>query len=167
MKWPRASTKQRDLKKAKEVARELMIEAEIRKRANLPVVRRRLRDIAKLAIERMDNETANKQGKVSYVDYKRIIEDYLIPILGNRNITNIDGSALDELDERRIEIMEKTPTHSTLLKHNAALNRVFDEAVIRGFLTEANRPKLETKGKVGGDTDLAEGGLLHSKRHHS
>lgn len=167
MKWPRASTKQRDLKKAKEVARELMIEAEIRKRANLPVVRRRLRDIAKLAIERMDNETANKQGKVSYVDYKRIIEDYLIPILGNRNITSIDGSALDELDERRIEIMEKTPTHSTLLKHNAALNRVFDEAVIRGFLTEANRPKLETKGKVGGDTDLAEGGLLHSKRHHS
>lgn len=147
--WQRASTKQRDLKKAKEVARELMIEAEIRKRANLPVVTRRLRDIAKLAIERMDNETANKQGKVSYVDYKRIIEDYLIPILGNRNITNIDGSALDELDERRIEIMEKTPTHSTLLKHNAALNRVFDEAVIRGFLTEANRPKLETKGKVG------------------
>lgn len=69
--------------------------------------------------------------------------------MGNRNITNIDGSALDELDERRIEIMEKAPTHSTLLKHNAALNRVFDEAVIRGFLTEANRPKLETKGKVG------------------
>lgn len=57
-----------------------MIEAEIRKRANLPVVTRRLRDIAKLAIERMDNETVNKQGKVSYVDYKRIIEDYLIPI---------------------------------------------------------------------------------------
>ena len=35
-----------------------------------------------------------------------------------------------------------------MLTHNAALNRVFDEAVIRNFLTEANRPKLEAKGKA-------------------
>jgi integrase len=43
--------------------------------------------------------------------------------------------------------MGKAPTHSTLQTHNSALNRVFDEAVIRNFLTEANRPKLESKGK--------------------
>jgi glycosyltransferase involved in cell wall biosynthesis len=36
--WQRASTKQRDQKLAKQAARELMIEAEISKRANLPVV---------------------------------------------------------------------------------------------------------------------------------
>jgi integrase len=76
-----------------------------------------------------------------------LIEDYLIPILGNRNITNIDSSALDDYEARRIQLMEKTPSKSTILKHNAALNRVFDEAVIRGFLTEANRPKLVAKGK--------------------
>jgi integrase len=34
-----------------------------------------------------------------------------------------------------------------MLTRNAALNRVFDEAVIRGFLTEANKPKLEATGK--------------------
>ena len=147
--WQRASTKQRDLKLAKQAARELMIEAEIRKRSNLPVVTRRFRDVAKLAIQRMDAETASKKGKASYVDYKRIINDYLIPILGSRNITNIDSSALDELDVRRIEMMEKVPSLSTQLMHNAALNRVFDEAVIRGFLTEANRPKLDTKGRAG------------------
>ena len=145
--WQRASTKQRDLKLAKKAARELMIEAEIRKRSNLPVVTRRFRSVAQLAIQRMDTETANKQGKVSYIYYKRVIEDYLIPILGNRNITNIDGSALDELDVKRIELMKKVPSQSTILTHNSALNRVFDEAVIRGFLTEANRPKLDAKGK--------------------
>ena len=147
--WQRASTKQRDLKLAKQAARELMIEAEIRKRSNLPVVTRRFRDVAKLAIQRMDAETASKKGKASYVDYKRIINDYLIPILGSRNITNIDSSALDELDVKRIEMMEKVPSLSTQLMHNAALNRVFDEAVMRGFLTEANRPKLDTKGRAG------------------
>jgi integrase len=43
--------------------------------------------------------------------------------------------------------MSKEPTRSTLLTHNSALNRVFDEAQMRGFLTESNRPKLESKGK--------------------
>ena len=145
--WQRASTKERDLKKAKQKARELMIEAEIRKRSNLPVVTRRFRDVAKLAIQRMDEKTKNKEGKVSYKDYKRIITDYLIPVLGNRLITNIDAAALDHLDAERIRIMEKAPSNSTLLSHNAALNLVFDEAEIRNFLTEANRPKLEAKGR--------------------
>jgi hypothetical protein len=52
--WQRATTKQRDLKLAKQAARELMIEAEIRLRSNLPVVTRRFRDVAKLAIQRID-----------------------------------------------------------------------------------------------------------------
>jgi len=45
--------------------------------------------------------------------------------------------------------MGKEPSQSTMLTHNAALNRVFDEAVIRNFLTVANRPKLDAKGREG------------------
>ena len=145
--WQRASTKERDFKLAKKKARELMIEAEIRKRSNIPVVTRRFRDVAKLAIKRLDDKVASNQGKVSYGDYKRIIEDYLIPALGNRLITSIDSAALDHLDVDRIKRMGREPSNSTLLSHNAALNLVFDEAVIRNFLTEANRPKLEAKGR--------------------
>ena len=146
-KWQRASTKERDLKVAKTKARELMIEAEIRKRSNLPVVTRRFRDVAKLAIKRLDDKVASNQAKVSYSDYKRIIEDYLIPALGSRLITSIDTAALDHLDADRIKRMGREPSNSTLLSHNAALNLVFDEAVIRNFLTEANRPRLEAKGR--------------------
>jgi integrase len=36
---------------------------------------------------------------------------------------------------------------STLMTQNAALNRVFDEAVDRGFMTPATRPALSNKGK--------------------
>lgn len=145
--WQRASTKERDLKIAKSKARELMIEAEIRKRSNIPVVTRRFRDVARLAIKRIDDKLEKNEGKVSYKDYKRIIEDYLIPALGSRLITNIDTAALDHLDAERIKLMGKAPSNSTLLSHNAALNVVLDEAVIRNFLTEANRPKLEAKGR--------------------
>jgi integrase len=145
--WQRASTKERDLKLAKKKARELMIEAEIRKRSNIPVVTRRFRDVAKLTIKRLEDKIASNQSKVSYSDYKRIIEDYLIPALGRRLITSIDAAAIDHLDADRIVRMGREPSNSTLLSHNAALNLVFDEAVIRNFLTEANRPRLEAKGR--------------------
>ncbi len=145
--WQRASTKERKLKEAKEVAKELRITAEIRKRDNMPVITRKFRDVAKLAVQRMEQKLANGDGKVSYKDYIRIISDYLIPILGNRLITNIDQAALDHLEAERILLMGKAPSKSTLLSQNAALNIVFDEAVQRNFLTDLNRPKLEAKGK--------------------
>jgi integrase len=145
--WQRASTKHSDLKKAKARAHELRMEAEIRRRANLPVITRKFRDVARLAVERLEHEIAIGKGKRSYTDYIRVIQDYLIPILGKRSITNIDYQALDELNIKRAERMEKVPTQSTMLTHNAALNRVFDEAVIRGYLTEASKLKLEATGK--------------------
>ncbi len=146
--WQRATTKERDLGKAKAKAKDLMITAEIRKRDNLPVITRKLRDIAKLAIARMKDEKANGVGKAIYDDYIACITDYLIPILGKRLITRIDYAALDDLDANSIELRGKALTQSTMLTHNAALNRVFDEAVIRNYLTEANKPKLEAKGRT-------------------
>ena len=146
--WQRATTKERDLAKAKSKAFDLKVTAEIRKRDNLPVITRKFRDVAKLAIERIEQEQAAGKGKAIYVDYKPVITEYLIPCLGKRNITNIDYAALNELDAWRIQKMGKVPSQSTMLTHNAALNRVFDEAVIRGFLNDANRPKLESKGKA-------------------
>jgi hypothetical protein len=43
--------------------------------------------------------------------------------------------------------MGTVPKHSTTLNHNAAMNRVFDEAIYRGFMFEMNRPKLVALGK--------------------
>ncbi len=145
--WQRATTKEHDLDRAQAKAKELLIEAEIRKRENLPVVSRRFRQIAKLAIERMENETAAGNGKRSYVDYINVIFDYLIPFLGNYKITSIDYAVLDKLDEWRAAKMKKAPAQSTMMTHNAALNRVFDEAVLRNYLTDANRLKLVSKGR--------------------
>ncbi|MBV8664854.1 MAG: hypothetical protein JO269_00070, partial [Burkholderiaceae bacterium] len=74
--WQRATTKERDLDKAKKKAKDLMVKAEIRKESNLPVVTRKFRDVAKLAIERMQQERTSGKGKVSYDDYIRVIQDY-------------------------------------------------------------------------------------------
>ena len=111
--WQRASTKESDLKKAKARANELLMEAVIRKRSNLPVITRKFRDVARLAVERLEHEIAIGKGKRSYTDYIRVINDYLILILGKKAITSIDYQALDELNEKRTAMMEKVPTQST------------------------------------------------------
>lgn len=147
--WQRATTNERNLINATKAAKKLMIEAEIRLQSNLPVITRRFRDVAKLAIKRMEEELAAGKGKVIFNDYIRTTNDYLIPALGNRSITKIDVTALDDLDKKRIEILGRAPSKSTVLTHNAALNRIFDEAVTRGFLTEVNRPKLDVKARNG------------------
>jgi hypothetical protein len=123
--WQRATTKLRDFGKAKLKAKDLMMEAEIRRRSNLPFITRKFRHVAKLAIERMNTETMAGRGKVSFVDYERVINDYLIPYFGNHSITNVDYAALDEFGRWREEKMGKAPTQSTLMTQNAALNRVF------------------------------------------
>ena len=146
--WQRATTKLRDLSKAKAKAKELMMEAEIRRRSNLPFITRKFRHVAKLAIDRMEQDAVADRGKVSFADYIRVINDYLIPFFGNHSITNVSYALLDEFNTWRTEQMGKAPRHSTLLTQNAALNRVFDEAVTRNFLSAINRPKLESKGKA-------------------
>jgi hypothetical protein len=82
------------------------MEAEIRKRSNPPVITCKFRDVARLAVERLEHEIAVGKGKRSYTDYIRVIIDYLIPILGKRSITSIDYQALDELNIKRAELME-------------------------------------------------------------
>lgn len=146
--WQRATTKLRELSKAKAKAKELMLEAEIRRRSNLPYITRKFRHVAKLSVQRMQDEVTAGFGKVSYSDYERVINDYLIPYFGNHSITNVDHAEVDKFSTWRVEKMGKAPKQSTLMTQNAALNRVFDEAVVRGFLSDVNRPKLEAKGKA-------------------
>jgi integrase len=145
--WQRKSTKEQDFKAAEQVAHELLIKAEMRKESNLPVVTRKFKDVAKLAIKRLENDINSGNSKAIYKDYVRVIRDYLIPILGRRNIDNIDYKALADLDAQRIVMMKKEPSQSTLLTQNAALNRVFDEAQMRGLITDAIRPSLSVAGR--------------------
>lgn len=80
-KWIRATTKETKLDLAVVKAKELLIEAEIRKRSGIPVVTKRFKDIAQLAIDRMERDLKGGLGKVIYKDYIRIIKEHFIPSL--------------------------------------------------------------------------------------
>ena len=148
-KWLRATTKETKFDLAVTRAKELLIEAEIRHRSGIPVVTKRFKDIAELAIDRMERDLKGGLGKVIYKDYIRIIREHFIPSLGQRLITNIDYDALEKYYRDREERYGIAISNTHRKTQNAAFNRVFDEAIVRGYLTESNRPKLDGKTKVG------------------
>jgi len=145
-KWLRASTKQEDLDVAKEEATRIVTRSWFRVKEGLSVVNNRFKTVAELAIKRMDKELADGYGKVVYKHYIQAINNYLIPYFGRVNIQNIDYMALQSFNKWRADKMRKSPTQSTLNTHTAALNRVFDEALQRGYITESQRPYLKIKG---------------------
>ena len=108
--WQRASTGEHELPKAIEKAHKMYITAEVRHSNGLPVVTRRVKHVAALAIKRMEDELAIGQGKVSYETYIRVINDFILPTIGRREITSITPTVIDQLDKKRIEIMGKAPT---------------------------------------------------------
>ena len=91
-KWMARTTKERDLNKAIERSKRMLFETQLRKESNLPVLTKKFRDIAKIAKQQMLDELANPKMKVpvSFNQYVKIIDDYLIPFFGNKNIDGIN-----------------------------------------------------------------------------
>lgn len=65
-----------------------------------------------------------------------MINNYLIPLLGNHNRDCIDNAVLTRFERERLELMGRTPRASVIHNLNSALNRVFDEAIERGYMTK-------------------------------
>ena len=140
--WVRCSTKQSDLNEATETAREFLYDAKARARNGLPVASRKFIVVAEQAIKRLENDATNQRGLRKSEDYIRVLKKYHMPYFGKYQVDTIDYPMLDAFDEWRITKMKKMPSKSTIQSHNAALNRVFEEAIVQGYMTELSRPKL-------------------------
>lgn len=145
-KWLRTTTKKSNLEEAKQAAVDIVTNAWFREKNNLPIVNKRFKHVANLAIKRMEDLLANGQGKVTYKHYIQAINKYLIKFLGNHNIDKIDYALLSKFSVWREQQMGAKPSQSAINTHNSALNRVFDEALIRGYIQKSQVPYLENKG---------------------
>ena len=151
-KWARATTKKTKLADAKSQAMEIIVRARVLEREGLLVTSKRVTTVAKLAIKRMEAELDSGNGKVTYKRYIQAINGYIIPLLGRHNVDKIDYNVLAIYSNERKELMNQNrtvaiePSQSVINTHNVALNRVFDEALIRGFMTRSQVPHLENRG---------------------
>ena len=171
----RFSTGTEDENEAKENALKLFYGSETRAENKLPQSTRKFRNVAKFALKRMQDEIDAGNGKSIFEDYIRVINNYLIPFFGKYDVANVNVKLLKEYEawrdlkmgrekgEKRLSILkEKTapqkeeilkeasqtfiPKKSTINTHNSALNHVFHEALLHGWITESIKPKLLNNG---------------------
>ena len=145
----RVSTKKVDKAEATLVALDLYLEARFKHKHGMPLKTRTFGDIAKLAIAEMTRALAEKRGKSVYKDYIIALNRYLIPFLGGYQINRIDHAAISSYEDWRAEKMGKRPTASSVGTHNSAINKVFDEAIKRGYVAAEKRPFLVNEGVDG------------------
>lgn len=145
--WHRVSTKTKNLIEAKDAARDQYIEAKYRAKLGVPVQSKRFKDVARLAVDRMQKSLAGGEGKKVYRDYIQAIDNYLIPFFGNHHIDALAYPEIKRFSAWRTEKIGRELKASTLNTHNSALNRIFDEAVMHGYMAKSQVPVLENKGR--------------------
>jgi integrase len=145
--WIRVTTKVRDLKEAKKAARELYVDAQYRLKLGVPAQSKRFKNVAILAIDRMEKAIAAGEGRRVYRDYIQATDNYLIPFFGNHHVDHMTYPLLQEFAAWRNKKMGREPKASTINTHNSALNRIFDEALMHGYIAKTQIPVLINKGR--------------------
>lgn len=145
-KWHRISTKRSNIDEAKRIAGKKYDWARFREQEGLSAVSRRFRDVAKLTISDLQAKTAAGHGKAAYKDYIQAINNYLIPYFGNTQIEKITQQDIAAFEAWRIKQLKRNPAASTVLNHNAALNKVFDTALAQGWVKKNAIPDLKVSG---------------------
>jgi hypothetical protein len=112
--WLVKSTKKKELSEAINAAFLLKASAHVRVEQNFTVATKKFKDVAKLALKAMEEKMEAGNGKVSYEQYARITNDFLIPFFGRRDVDSINAKALQEYAEFRAEKMGKEPAASTV-----------------------------------------------------
>jgi len=146
-KWKRISTGESDVDLASKSACEQYDELKFKLKNNIQVNPKRFKDVARIAINEMNKELEAGYGKKSFVDYIAALNNYFIPYFGNTYVDNIDYKKLKEYEEWKAIKTRRQLKHSTLNNHNAAIKRVFNVALERGWIQPFQVPHLPNKGQ--------------------
>jgi integrase len=150
--WYAKATKKTNRDDAAHRASELFAEYRLKVENDIPIARTKrakkylFPTVADLAIDRMNAELNDGVGKSVYEGYILALNKYHKEFFASTAIMNIDGNSLREFDNWRREKLGRVPAKSTVQTHNAALMRVFDEAVIRKYLVPSQVPIPKTTG---------------------
>ena len=147
-KWISRTTKQREKTKAITAAIRVKAECDIKLAHGIAIQTKAFKDVAQLAIERMHEQPKGTKGYASLADYEQVLQRYHIPFFDRTHITSIGYDKLAAFDQWRIEKLGRSPARSTLKTHNTAFQWVFDEAVIRKWMTTAQVPSLSSSSGI-------------------
>jgi integrase len=112
----------------------------------LPIVTKRFEAVAELTKKKLLAALDANEGKVIYYDYITAIDKYLIPFFGNHNVSSINYALIKQFAEWRDKKLGRKTKASTINTHNSALNRIFEDGLMYGYLVKSQIPLLQNKG---------------------
>ena len=148
-KWHRCSTKHTNFDYAVKTATEIYDESRFLHKYNLPLQSKRFQHVAELAIKDMQRELEAGIGKSVYHTYISSIRTHLIPYFAKKTIDKITVLDLRNFKANQSLKFNRPLKTSTITNYNASLNRIFDIAISKDWMSKAQVPPLSNKGVKG------------------
>jgi integrase len=148
-KWHRCSTKHTNFDYAVKTATEIYDESRFLHKYNLPLQSKRFQHVAELAIKDMQRELEAGIGKSVYHTYISSIRTHLIPYFAKKTIDKITVLDLRNFKAHQSRKLNRPLKTSTLTNYNASLNRIFDIAISKDWMSKSQVPPLSNKGVKG------------------
>ena len=148
-KWHRCSTKHTNFDYAVKSATEIYDESRFLHKYNLPLQSKRFQHVAELAIKDMQRELEAGIGKSVYHTYISSIRTHLIPYFAKKTIDKITVLDLRNFKAHQSRKLNRPLKTSTLINYNSSLNRIFDTAIAKGWMSKSQVPPLSNKGVKG------------------
>jgi integrase len=145
-KWIKATTKCKELERAKKIANDIYLRARFREDEGLPIVTKRFEAVARIVSNKLKAALDSGEGLKVYKDYITAIDKYLVPFFGSHNVANINYKLIKEFADWRDSALGRTTKASTINTHNSVLNRIFEEGVTQNYLNKTQIPLLQNKG---------------------
>jgi hypothetical protein len=139
--WKDYTTGTEDFEEAKVNAEEIFRDLKYRQESGKVDITKKFSDVCEVAKRQLLAEY-KRTGRAQVKDKVRVIDKYLIPVLGKYNTHNITYEVLLEFDEKRTQIAGRELSTSAIRTHNSALNYVFQLAKTKNYLVEV--PSLPT-----------------------
>ena len=134
-KWIDYTTGTEDFEEAKAVAEDIYQTIKWRQENNQVDISKRFRDVCLVAVRQLQAEY-KKTGRTQLNDKVRVINKWVIPLLGSYYTHTIDEKVLVEFDTKRRELLGKQLSRSAMATHNSALNYCFELARKHNYIVE-------------------------------
>jgi integrase len=148
--YMRLSTGEYDLDRAKTQAVILYETFKTKIKMGTPLRVKTFGDVARLVLKDIRASKQQNKFKKTYRDYVFVIQKYLLPFFGKKNITELTAEDITEFEAWRESQMGKVPKASTEQNHSSAYNRIMNFARSMAYIpSDKPIPPMKITGPKG------------------
>jgi integrase len=148
--YMRLSTGEYDLERAKTQAVILYETFKTKIKMGTPLRVKTFGDVARLVLKDIRASKQQNKFKKTYRDYVFVIQKYLLPFFGNKNIAELTAEDITEFEAWRESQMGKIPKASTEQNHSSAYNRIMNFARSMAYIpSDKPIPPMKITGPKG------------------